>query len=229
MRIGKDVAVDTILFLACIPVALALCAWGIGAARRHGWASPANLPLPVLAGLAWDNLVISSGRWIGEGALLHSLNLTRFWIHALVTPLLVAWGLHSLRRAGIGWAQARCFQAVAIGAALLLSAVEYLLQLRGLRIVPEWERGVLAYTNAEPASGPPAMVLVVAAVLLVAGAVLWRRQRRPWLFAGTLVMTVGSALPVLPSGAVTNALELVLLGSVVTTKVFQDRSAPVPG
>ena len=103
--------------------------------------------------------------------------------------------------------------------------VEYLTELRGLRIVPERVYGVLSYTSAAPSDGPPVMVLVVALVLLLVGALLWRRKGWPWLFAGALVMTIGSAvqLPV-PSGAVTNAFELLLLASVTATMVRQDRA-----
>lgn len=38
------------------------------------------------------------------------------------------------------------------------------------------------------------MVLIVAAVLLITGAMVWKRQRWPWMFGGALVMTIGSAV-----------------------------------
>lgn len=110
--------------------------------------------------------------------------------------------------------------------------VEYFLEVRGLNLVAREEYGVLSYTNAEPSSGPPLMVLIVAAVLLIAGAMVWKRQRWPWLFAGALIMTIGSGVELpIDSGAVTNAFELVLLVSVIATKAFQDRhdqSGPDP-
>lgn len=216
---------DTVLFLAFAIAYAALLVWGARSAARRGLWSPASLPLLVLAGLVYDNLLIGTGRWIGEGDTLETLNLVRFWIHALVTPVLAAWALHALRRAGFGWAQATWFQAFAILSSLALTVVEYLTELRGLRIVPERVYGVLSYTSAAPSDGPPVMVLVVALVLLLVGALLWRRKGWPWLFAGALVMTIGSAvqLPV-PSGAVTNAFELLLLASVTATMVRQDRA-----
>lgn len=69
-----------------------------------------------------------------------------------------------------------------------------------------------------------ALVLIV----VVVGAMLWKKERWPWLLVGAVVMTVGGAvqLPV-ASGAVTNAFEPILLGSIIATKVFQD-SASVP-
>jgi hypothetical protein len=136
-----------------------------------------------------------------------------------------AWrALHALRRAGFGWAQAAWFQVASIGAAVALTILEFFLELRGLEIVAREEFGALSYTNAEPPSGPPLMVLIVAAVLIIVGAMVWKCQGWPWLFVGAVVMTIGSAiqLPV-ESNAITNAFELALLTSIMATKAFQDR------
>ncbi|MDO5501664.1 MAG: phospholipid phosphatase [Actinomycetia bacterium] len=217
---------DTILFLGFALAYLLLLVWGLALARRHGWWTPANLPLLVLAALVFDNAVIGLGRFIGDGPVLEALNLSRFWVHALVTPVLVAWALHTLRRAGFAWAQHRWFQIASIGAALALTVLEYVVELRDLSIVPREEYGTLSYTSAEPPEGPPIMVLIVALVLIVAGALLWWKQKWPWLLAGALLMTVGSAIEVpIDSGAATNAFELVLLISIMATKAFQDRAA----
>ena len=114
---------------------------------------------------------------------------------------------------------------LSIGAALALTVVEYFLEVRGLHLVPQEEYGVLSYGSAEPATGPPLMVLVVAAFLVVAGALVWRKQKWPWLFVGAVVMTIGSGVQLpLPSGAITNAFELTLLVSIMATKAFQDRN-----
>lgn len=216
---------DSAIFLFFAAAYLVLLGWGALLAARHGWLTPANLPLLVLAALVYDNLIIGIGIFIGEGTLLEGLNLARYWIHAAITPLLAAWALHTLRRAGYGFARARWYQVASISAAVGLMVLEYFLELRGLSIVAEEEYGALSYSSAEPASGPPIMVLVVAAVLVVAGAMVWWRQRWPWLFVGAVIMTIGSAieLPV-PSGAITNAFELVLLISIIATKAFQDRN-----
>lgn len=68
---------------------------------------------------------------------------------------------------------------------------------------------------------------IVAAVLLVVGAMLWKKQKWPWLFVGAVIITIGSAVQLpLPSGAITNAFELILLISIIATKAFQDRNDP---
>lgn len=217
--------VDTLIFLGFGLAHLALLVWGVRLASRHGWWTAANLPLLMVAALVYDNVVLGLGSSIGHGPLLEGLNLGRYWIHAAITPTLVAWALHTLRRAGFSWAQARWYQVVSIGAALALTVVEYFLEVRGLHLVPKDEYGVLSYTSAEPPSGPPLMVLVVAAVLVVAGAMVWRKQKWPWLFVGAVVMTIGSGIQLpLPSAAITNAFELALMVSILATKAHQDRA-----
>ena len=58
----------------------------------------------MLAALVYDNAIIGVGRFIGEGPFLEGANLARFWIHAFVTPKLVAWALHALPGADYGFA-----------------------------------------------------------------------------------------------------------------------------
>lgn len=45
---------DTVLFLGFALAYLALLIWGLGLAARHGWWTPANLPLLVVAALVYD-------------------------------------------------------------------------------------------------------------------------------------------------------------------------------
>ncbi|WP_413452598.1 hypothetical protein AA0Y32_09950 [Georgenia phoenicis] len=216
---------DTVLFLAYTGIYLVLLAWGLTlAARRRRWWTPANVPLLVVVGLVYDNAVLGTGRFIGEGALLEALNLPRYWTHALVTPLLVVFAWHALVRAGVGWARTRA-AAVVAGAVTAGLVVLELTHVVGLDFEARREYGVLSYAPVEEAGGPPVMVLVVSLALLVAGVLVWRRQGWPWLLVGTAVMTVGSAVPVpVDSGAVTNLFEVVLLTSVLATVAFQDRA-----
>lgn len=217
--------VDTALFTAFAVTYAALLAWGVVLAARHGWVTPANLPLLIVLGLVYDNTVLAAGRMIGEGVLLENLSVARFWIHAFVTPLLVVWSWHAVRRAGYRWARTRAAGIVALLIAAGLMILELITVLAGLDVEPDLEYGVLSYSNPD-ASGPPLMVLFVAAALIAAGFLVWRRQRWPWLLVGAVVMTIGSAIPVpVPSAAVTNAFELVLLVSIIATKARQDHLA----
>lgn len=216
---------DIPIFLGFALAYLVLLVWGVRLATRHGWWTPANLPPLVIAALVYDNAVLGLGAFIGEGPVLEFLSYARFWIHAFITPTLVAWALHTLRRAGFSWAQSRAYQVISIGAALALTVVEYFLEVRGLHLAPETEYGVLSYGSTEPATGPPLMVLVVAFFLVVAGALVWWKQKWPWLFIGAVIMTIGSAIQLpIESGAITNAFELALMVSILATKAFQDRA-----
>ncbi|MDO5494539.1 MAG: phospholipid phosphatase [bacterium] len=216
---------DPYIFLGFAAVYAGLLLWGIQMANWSGWWTPANIPLLVVAALVYDNLILGIGHVLGEGSLLHALSLGRYIIHALITPLLVAWALHTLRRAGFEWAQTRGFQIASIGAAVALTILEYFLEVRGLELVPQEEYGVLSYASSEPPSGPPIMVLIVALFLVVAGAMVWWKQKWPWLFIGAVIMTIGSAVEIpVESGAITNAFELVLLISILATKDFQDKN-----
>ncbi|WP_156225604.1 hypothetical protein [Pseudactinotalea suaedae] len=214
---------DTVLFGAYAVAYLVLLVWVLTLASRSGWPRSANLPLLVVAGLVYDNAVIAGGRLLGEGPLLEALSVGRFWIHAFVTPLLVLWAWDSLRRAGVAWARTRVAATVAALVVVGLVVVEIVTVLMDLQLGSGEVHGVLSYSSAG-SSGPPVMPLVVAAGLVVAGVGLWRRQRWPWLLLGALAMSVGSAVEIpVPSAAVTNAFELILLTAIVATIARQDR------
>lgn len=214
---------DTVLFAGFALAYAALLVWGLILVSRLGRVVASDVVLLVIAALVYDNGIIAAGRFIGEGPLLEGLNLARFWVHALLTPLLVLFAWHATARAGVRWAQTRVAAVVSILVVLALYVLELVTVLAGLRIEPGWEYGVLSYGDAAGGGGPPTMVLVVAVALLLAGFLVWRRTGWPWLLAGAVLMTVGSVVPVpVDSGAITNAFELVLLVSVLSTKAHQD-------
>ena len=215
---------DALLLFAYAAAYLALLAWGLALSARDRWWTAANLPLLVVVGLVYDNTVLATGRYIGEGVLLEGLNVGRSWIHALITPLLVVFAWHVVVRTGAAWARAPWGAICAVAAAVALMAME-LTHVIGIELAAEREYGVLSYSATEPASGPPLMVLLVSLALLVAGLLVWRRQKWVWLLAGTSLIVIGSTVPIpVNSGAATNAFELLLLTSILATKHFQDRA-----
>ncbi len=74
---------------------------------KSKWLSYALLLLIVIAGLTYDVLIILLGHFLPEGGLLRTLNIGRFVIHALATPLLIIFGFGVVRHGGLGWAQSR--------------------------------------------------------------------------------------------------------------------------
>lgn len=217
---------DTVLFLGFSAAYLLLLVWGIALVVRRGRAIVSDAVLLVVAGLVYDNAVLGFGSFIGEGAGLEAANAARYWLHACVTPLLVLVAWDVVRRAGVRWAKTAWALIVAVAVTIGLIVYEIVVGAASAQLVADREYGTLSYANVNAPGGPPIMVLVVAAALLVAGAYVWKRQRWPWLCLATVVMVIGSAMPVpVPSGAITNAFELILLVGVLATIAFQDREA----
>ena len=214
---------DSILYLCFAGAYLVLLVWGTVLLARRGHPTSSDLVLLVVLGLVYDNAILGFGAMIGEGAALEVANGARFWLHALATPLLVlvAWGI--LVRASVRWAARPLSVVVAILITLGLMAYEIVVAASQIALEPVREYGSLSYDDSNAASGPPLMVLVVAAALLVAGIGTWIRQRWPWLAVVTVVMVIGSAIPIpIASGAATNAFELILLIGILATIAFQD-------
>ncbi|MFB7249243.1 hypothetical protein [Microbacterium sp. NPDC056234] len=223
---------DSILYLGFAAAYLALLVWGVILLGRRGRPVVSDLVLLVVLGLVYDNAILGFGAMIGDGAALETANGARFWIHALATPLLVlvAWSI--LVRAGVRWAARPAAVVLAILITLALVAYEIAVGASQVSLEPVREYGTLSYDDTNAAAGPPLMVLVVAAALLVAGIGIWIRQGWPWLTVVTVIMVVGSAIPIpIPSGAATNAFELILLIGIVATIAYQDarsRRSTVP-
>ncbi len=93
----------------------------------------------------------------------------------------------------------------------------------GIELKPEMESGVLRHVPAESSGGSGIMVILVTVVLVAAGTILWKKTRWNWMFIGSLVMAVGSLVPVQAHrSTVMNGLEFILLISLVATKWHQD-------
>ncbi|TWT04287.1 hypothetical protein FQV26_15220 [Planococcus sp. CPCC 101016] len=207
---------DTALYFFFTAAYIGLTIWGV--TQQRSWNFTAFLYL-VLVGLIYDNGIIAIGKYIGEGSVLESLNLLRFWSHAFFTPLLVLFCWGAMNLAHIRWARQR---AVFYGFMLYTAAliiIELALETWSLELMTEQQYGVLRYVSAEPASGPPIMVLLVTVALVFTGAVLWRKAGWKWMLIGAVIMGIGSAVPIpVDSSAVTNAFELFLLFTLVWTK-----------
>src|SRR5690606_32957662 len=106
----------------------------MASAGRAGWA--VRLLLVVAAALVLDNGVLAGGHLLGEGPLLEGLNLSRYWLHALVTPWLVvvAWGL--LVNGGVRWAERPAMRLGAVALAVSLVVVEVATETWGITLIP---------------------------------------------------------------------------------------------
>ena len=211
---------DSILFLILAGLYILLMVWGLVLLKKDDRPGLRYLLFFVTAGLVWDNALIGLGRWIGEGPLLENLSLSRFWAHAFLTPLLTLVADDLIVRAGSGWARTTMARVAAWLFTLALVVLELLYETIGTEAEPVYEYGALRYAAAE-SSGPPIMVILVLIPLFTAGIILWRRRRSPWLFLGTLLMLIGSAIELpIESSAATNVFELMLMTSLWIT-VYQ--------
>ncbi|MEK5215563.1 phospholipid phosphatase [Psychrobacillus sp. FSL H8-0487] len=210
---------DTFLYILYTFLYTALLIWGLYGIRKQELAKWSSVIYIVILPLIYDNLILATGKWIGEGELLESLNFSRFCLHALITPLLVMYSIGTLRESGIEWAKKKWLVIVGIIYTIGLMVFEFLVEVVGLEIEVVKEYGVVSYSNVEEATGPPIMVLFVTLILIVASAIVWKKTKWPIFFIGAIVMTIGSAVPLnIESGAVTNAFELFLIFTLIWTK-----------
>ncbi|MFJ7746444.1 hypothetical protein [Peribacillus sp. NPDC097295] len=221
---------DTFLYFFYLAGYVALFIWAVSLAKKYGCVSPSNVLLLVIFGLVVDNALLAFGRYIGPRPFLESFSYARYWGHALFTPTLVLFAWDSLRKADIGWAKISLVKYMTYILLIALIVYELLTETLGLRLHAEWKYGVLSYAKAAASSGPPVMVLIVSLVLIVSAFVIWRKQKWIWYLVGTVIMTIGSAIPLpIKSDAYMNGFELILLFSLLATKQFQDQKAKQQG
>ncbi|UGT56364.1 hypothetical protein [Nocardia asteroides] len=185
--------------LLLVVAAVELAAVGLLMARTAA-RPPRVLVLGLVGiGIAYDSAVFGLGAVLGESALLHGLSVGRFVGHALLTPLLVLWAVDRIR-AGPRWRRA------AVVGTVILVGWGVVVELVPLRLVPRRFADTFRYAGEHPALPIPA--LVVTAVLLAAGVVLWRREglRFPVVGIVALVVASGAAVACPPLGNVGEAI-----------------------
>jgi hypothetical protein len=172
-----------------------------------------------------DNLIIASGKFIGDGPLLKSFNALRFWSHGFITPTLILFGWGMAKRIHIPFTKKTIAPYFFLFLTAGLIIYEFIENMHKI-FVPIYEYGVLRYVSEE-SSGPPLMVLIVTFILLVISIYIFIRTRWIWMLLGVIVMIVGSAIPIpIESSAVTNAFELIFLCSLwLTNYKLEPRSS----
>lgn len=215
---------DTVIYFSLSVMYALLLAAGIYFAIKDRWHIFSAFLLIVIAALLYDNGILTTGRYIGEGTLLESLNFLRYWMHVFFTPLLILFAWQTLRAAGVTWALNRLGTYGVVFLTGVIIIIEAL-PLFGLSLEPVWQQGVLSYKRVS-SSGGPLMMMAVSLSILIASIILWRRQRWIWLIAGLIGMGVVGVLSIpFESKAAGNITELVLILSLFATQLFQSRRA----
>ncbi|MGE7762180.1 hypothetical protein [Peribacillus sp. NPDC097895] len=202
---------DTILYFCYSFIYIILFITGMLFIRQdRSFLSSSSFLLLITFGLIVDNLIIASGKFIGDGPLLEMLNASRFWSHGFITPTLILFGWGMAKRVHIPFSEKNIASYFFFFLTVGLIIYEFIINMHKT-FVPVYKYGVLRYVSME-SSGPPLMVLIVTFTLLVISLNIYVRTRWIWMLLGVLVMIVGSAIPIpLESSAVTNAFELIFL------------------
>ncbi|WNS75468.1 hypothetical protein RRV45_21805 [Bacillus sp. DTU_2020_1000418_1_SI_GHA_SEK_038] len=213
---------DTVIYLLLTIAYLFLFVLGILLTKGHSWTDIGNVLLMVILALLYDNGILALGKYIGEGDLLRSLNLARYYLHALITPLLVLFAWYTLVKANIKWTKKSIVQWLAVLLTICLIIVEFVTVVRGISLVPAMKYGVLGYKNVGAGEGPPIMVIGVSIVLVITSIMIWIKQKWPWYFIGTLIMGLAPMIH-LKTDALHNIAEFVLMLALLATKAYQDK------
>jgi hypothetical protein len=210
----------TILYIVFV-AAFAYLTWqsvGIYQSKRSSYAL---LLLIVLAGLAYDVLIILLGRFIGAGDLLKTLNAGRYLVHGLATPAMIVFGFGVLRNAGVKWAQSRTTHIIVCVFTTLLIALGVYSDVIALDLQSRTVMDTLRYVNEGGMKGPPIPAILTIIFLIVAGISLWRSTGWWWLATGSIFMFIAAGAGMGDTFYIGNLGEVVLgLGNVLTARKF---------
>lgn len=173
-------------------VSLGLVIW-VSSIFQQAHSISTILLIVVLAGMTYDNLIISVGRLIGEGSLLKLLNYLRFLFHYLFVPLLVVVAVKLADDAGVAWASNPIVCKGCWALALGLVVLGLITVFRQLELAPITFAGTLRYRPKT--CGLPILPVLTAFLVAVLGFYIWRETESSWMFVGTLIMLCGNALP----------------------------------
>ena len=178
----------TALYLI-LSVLFVVLVWQVSKMKRDNYVL---LLLLVLAGLFYDTLVIGIGKFIGEGDLLKTLNAGRFYVHALLTPVMMIFGFGVLRKAGVKWAQGKTAHIVLCVITTLLIGLGAYSDILQLDLQTKTVADTLRYVNEGGIKGPPLPAILTIIFLIVAGISLWRNTGWKWLAIGAIIMFVAA-------------------------------------
>ena len=220
---------DTIIYFTLSFAYVILFIWGVRLASQHGWKSVENVLLLVILALIYDNIILGLGKYIGEGEFLLSLNLVRYWLHALITPLLILFAWRTLVNANIEWSQTTTARWMAFLFTLSLIIFDLVMEVGNITLESNWSNGVLSYQSVHAVDNPPIMIIGVSMALFITSIFVWVKQKWSWYFIGIVFMSITPLIGAwIGSDAFHNIGEFILLQSLLATRSFQyQRNSPL--
>ena len=196
---------------------LVLATWSISL-WQHSHHANILLLMLVVAGMTYDNLIISLGRLINEGVCLKLLNRLRFLLHDLLIPLLVVVAVKLASAAGVVWASQPIVFSGCWTIAFGLIGLGLVTNCKQLELAPITFAGSLRYKPKK--SQVPILTILIALLVGVAGFYIWHEIQWPWMFLGTLVMFFVNALPTKIFGSlVGSAVDFVFMLALLATQI----------
>jgi hypothetical protein len=193
------------IFLSLITLCqVALAAWSVRLLARRRNAGAALLATIVTA-MAFGAIVLSTGRWLGEGALLAGLSRARFLLEATLLPLLVIVAFEMVRRADLERARHRAVSLAVQAIAIALAAIGLKPLVSPPSIAPVVFGGILYYRQAGDA-GLRLPVMIAWALVVTFGLILFRRINWPWLALGAIAMFLGDIAPTSLTGPIARSI-----------------------
>ena len=218
------------LILALIEVILLIFAYPFFRISRN----LAMITLPfILFSTIYDNVLLFSGRFIGEGNLLENLSQGRFFLHYAFVPLLIVVAIELAFASGAKWAN----QIVRVLSWLLafgIAVYDLVTRFIGLELKPETFAGVLRYVPVITPDTPITQIIPISTIFInvfvcLIGIGIWvRRNNWPWLFVGSIIALIGNALPVEKYGTLLGSAAecFLVLGLLLTQYHFEDELEP---
>ncbi len=218
------------LILALIEVILLIFAYPFFRISRN----LAMITLPfILFSTIYDNVILFSGRFIGEGNLLENLSQGRYFLHYAFVPLLIVVAIELAFASGAKWAN----QIVRVLSWLLafgIAGYDLVTRFIGLELTPETFAGVLRYVPLITPDTPITQIIPISTILInvfvcLIGIGIWVRANNwSWLFVGSIIALIGNALPSAKYGPLLGSAAecFLVLGLLLTQYHFEDELEP---
>lgn len=196
-------------------VSVILFVWGLAIFGRIRLVS-IGLALLIIAGMIYDNVIISISGLLGAGSLLESLSFIRYIVQSITMPLIIAITFTVARQAGLGWAKNTLLRygAWVITAALIVYGLVN--NFAGLLPDPINLDGNLRYLAVK--STLPVLLGVSTVLVAIMGALIWRATKSPWIFIAAMLGLLSSAVPGRSMHFILGtATQILLVGSLLAT------------